>query len=414
MKAKIMLIGIQWNLPSWLFVCVLVLLPIETIKGQVVESKFDQSHIFDEVTTAVRNEFWDREFGNIDWTATAAGYRERAVNANSHDEFAEVMNELLGNLKTSHTYFFATTNPKHFQLLGIFQTVAPDAQSDRFTFDGIGVDTKTIDGKVFVSSVFEGLPADQAGLRFGDEIVATNSMPFHPIGSFEGKSGQEVDVSIRREKNGQPESIQVRVASLNGRTMFEDALENSARIIERGDRKIGYVHVWSYAGAKYHERLVQLVLWGKLSACDALVVDLRDGWGGASLDYVNLFQKPLVQVESRRRDGEKSNYSGVWGKPVALLINAGTTSGKELYALAFKKHQFGPLVGTTSAGAVVAGRCIPLSNGDVLYLAVADLRIDGQRLEGVGVQPDYTVDRPIPFANGADGQLDKAIELLAK
>lgn len=286
MKAKIMLICILGNWRRWLFVCVLVLLSVENIRGQVVESKFDQSHVFDEVTTAVRDEFWDREFSNIDWQATAAGFRKRAVNANSHDEFAEVMNELLGNLKTSHTYFFATTNPKHFQLLGIFQTVAPDSQSDRFTFDGIGVDTKTIDGKVFVSSVFEGLPADQAGLRFGDEIVAINSTPFHPIGSFDGKSGQEVDVAIRREKNGQPESIQVRVASLNGRTMFEDALENSARIIEQGDRKIGYVHVWSYAGAKYHERLVQLVLWGKLSACDALVVDLRDGWGGASLDYV--------------------------------------------------------------------------------------------------------------------------------
>ncbi len=414
MKARRKLVGIHWNWQHWLLVCTLGLLPIERIKGQFVESKFDQSHVFDEVTTAVSDEFWDRHFGGVDWKDTAAGFRERAVKASSHDEFAEVINEMLANLKTSHTYFFPTTNPKHFQLLGIFQTLVPDSHSERFTFDGIGIDTKTIDGRVFVSSVFEGLPADQAGLRFGDEIVAIDSMPFHPIGSFYGKSQQEVDVSIRREKNGQPESIQVRVASLDGRTMFEDALENSARIIERGDRKIGYVHVWSYAGAKYHERLVQLVLWGKLSACDALIVDLRDGWGGASLDYVNLFQKPLVEVESHRRDGETSNYSGVWGKPVALLINAGTTSGKELYAFAFRKHQLGPLVGTKSAGAVVAGRCCPLSNGDVLYLAVADLRIDGQRLEGVGVEPDYSVDRPIPFANGADGQLDKAIELLAK
>jgi carboxyl-terminal processing protease len=324
------------------------------------------------------------------------------------------MNGMLATLRTSHTHYFPATDPRHFQLLGVFEFVAPDDQPARFTFDGIGIDTKTIDGKVFVSAVFDGLPADQAGLQFGDEIISVDSAPYHPVNSFRGKSGNEVEVKIRRTSVGQPETIRVPVQAINGRTMFETALDSSARIIERDGKSIGYVHVWSYAGIKYHEQLQALILWDKLSQCDSLIVDFRDGWGGASLDYVNLFREPLVEIESKRRDGQSNSFTGVWGKPVALLINGGTTSGKELYAFAFHKHKLGAIVGENSAGAVVAGQCIPLSNGDVLYLAVSDLRIDGRRLEGVGVEPDHNVARPIPYANGADPQLEKAVEILAQ
>jgi hypothetical protein len=38
----------------------------------------------------------------------------------------------------------------------------------------------------------------------------------------------------------------------------------------------------------------------------------------------------------------------------------------------------------------------------------------GQRLEGVGVSPDHRVERPLPYANGADPVLDAALELLTK
>ena len=38
----------------------------------------------------------------------------------------------------------------------------------------------------------------------------------------------------------------------------------------------------------------------------------------------------------------------------------------------------------------------------------------GQRLEGTGVIPDHRVERPLPYAGGADPVLDAAVELLAK
>ena len=55
---------------------------------------------------------------------------------------------------------------------------------------------------------------------------------------------------------------------------------------------IGYVHVWSYASDAYQEALEQLLGEGALKDADALVLDLREGWGGAVPDYLDLFNSP--------------------------------------------------------------------------------------------------------------------------
>ena len=53
-----------------------------------------------------------------------------------------------------------------------------------------------------------------------------------------------------------------------------------------------------------------------------------------------------------------------------------------------------------------------LPDQSLLYLAVEDALVDGERLEGRGVKPDVEVADTLPFANGADPQLEKAIELV--
>ena len=53
-------------------------------------------------------------------------------------------------------------------------------------------------GRWFVSDVYDGLPADRAGILVGDEIAAVDGKPYREIGSFEGKVGQTVEISLRR------------------------------------------------------------------------------------------------------------------------------------------------------------------------------------------------------------------------
>ena len=55
----------------------------------------------------------------------------------------------------------------------------------------------------------------------------------------------------------------------------------------------------------------------------------------------------------------------------------------------------------------------PIGENEALYLAVLEGRVDGERLEGVGVAPDIEVPFDVRYANGQDPQLDRAIEVIA-
>ena len=375
---------------------------------------FDRGAVFDEVSSAVIEHFYDPDFNEAAWKQRAIKSRKRAANVKNLDDFSNEINGLLASLNASHTFYYSRDNPKRYQLLGVFNKLFENQIENcesLFNYDGIGIDTITIESENFVCSVYDGLPAANAGMMFGDQILSVDGRPFHPIQSFAGKSKSNVAVEILRANRKQ--FVSVAVEELDGRSMFEKAMMSSVRIIQRSGKNIGYLHVWSYAGQKYHEQIRSTLLWGKISKCDSVIIDLRDGWGGADVNYINLFRPPIIEVHSKNREGDASNYSGVWQKPVVLLTNSQTTSGKELYAYAFKKLNIGKVVGEQSAGAVVAGRIFLLSNGDVLYLAVTDISVDGIRLEGVGVAPDIEVKRDIRMGQN-DVQLHRAIELLLK
>jgi carboxyl-terminal processing protease len=152
---------------------------------------------------------------------------------------------------------------------------------------------------------------------------------------------------------------------------------------------------------------------GKLKDADALIWDLRDGWGGAHPRYLNAFNPYGPTLTLTDRDGDANTVGFRWRKPVAMLINSGTRSGKEVLAYGFKKNGFGAVIGERTAGALLAGTAFLLSDGGLLILAVNDAAVDGERVEGKGVDPTIEVPFDIRYAAGQDPQLDKAIAVLA-
>ena len=44
----------------------------------------------------------------------------------------------------------------------------------------------------------EGSPAEQAGVKFGDEILAVDGKPYRPIRSFAGREGRQVYLPLDR------------------------------------------------------------------------------------------------------------------------------------------------------------------------------------------------------------------------
>jgi carboxyl-terminal processing protease len=367
---------------------------------------------FDEVWRTVRDGFYDPHLHGLDWNAVGDRYRREAALATSRSGLAKVINGMLSELHASHTQFYTPDETAYYQLAGIFagrlrrRGLDRAFPGNRISYPGIGVFTRDLaPGTGFVTGVIDGTPAKKAGLAAGDEILSADGAPFEQVGSFRGKVGKQVSLAVRRA--GATSVVPVTVADLEPGKMFLDGMNASARIVEANGRRIGYVHIWSYASYTYQRALEHLLSDGVLKDADALVWDLRDGWGGAVPEYLDLFntRAPTMKVTDHDGDTEFENFK--WRKPVAMLVNGGTRSGKEVLAYGFKKYRIGEVIGTRTEGAVLAATSFLIGDG-LLLLAVEDVLVDGERLERVGVTPTVEVQTESPSGTGGDPQLDRA------
>jgi len=376
------------------------------------------THVFDDAWRIARDKFYDRNLKGLDWDAVGKRHRADYAQATTDAERSAAINAMLGELGSSHTHHYTKDETAYYELVDIFsyplrRDIPKHFSGREVSYPGIGVFTKEIDGKTFISAVFPGMPADKAGLLAGDEVVSADGKPFEPVGSFRGKIGEPVVLKVRRTAGGPERDITVEPKRIEPGGAFEDALKNSARIIESNGKRIGYVRIWSYAGNQYQRLLEQILSDGKLKDADALIWDLRDGWGGAHPRYLNVFNPYGPTLTLTDRDGDSQLVDYRWRKPVATLINGGTRSGKEVLAYGFEKNGFGQVIGVRTAGALLAGTAFLLSDGSLLILAVNDASVDGERLEGKGVAPTIPLPFDIRYAAGKDPQLDKAVEVLA-
>lgn len=375
---------------------------------------------FDAVWSLAAGEFVDPTLGGLDWPAIRDRYRPQVEQAASREEAAARINAMLAELRMSHTRYYTKAEPAYYFLLDLFRSVPRirDAVALRFggdrpSYTGIGVFTEERDGAVFVRAIVDGGPADRSGLKVGDRLLTVDSEPWGLVKPFIGRAGSAVPLHVQRTAD--PASV-VTVVVVPERITPTDfylrGLRESARILSHRGRSIAYAHVWSWAGDENQELLTRL-LEDELAPAEALVLDLRDGWGGASPRYLNLFNTRIPTMTGASRDGTPRTFGPPWAKPVALLVDGTTRSGKEIVAHGFQRYGYGPIVGERTAGAVTAGRCFPLGSDAVLYLAVGSVLVDGERLEGSGVAPDLEVSRDVRYAAGADPQLDAALDLLA-
>jgi len=329
---------------------------------------------------------------------------------------AQLANRWLSTLGTSHTEFHTLAEPRAFELADVFWEALPaDERARAFGADGprlagIGVILGAGVRGPFVRAVLDGSPAARAGVRVGERIVRVAGAPFEPVASFRGRAGRATELALAAPDGGE-RCLTVVPDEARPRERWLAALRASAEVRELRGRRLAYVHAWSCAGAEPEAALRELLLDGPLAQADGLVLDLRDGVGGANPDALALFSRELPTLAWRSADGQGGTLVSAWAKPVVLLVDEHTTSGKELLAFAFQRAGRGALVGTRTAGAVLGGSLTLLPGPSVLYLAVRDVLVDGQRLEGVGVTPDVLVpwDRE---SGGPDLPRERAFEVL--
>lgn len=344
-----------------------------------------------------------------EWGQLYSKYRPLAENSQSRSDLNAILNNMLSEFQLSHTAYYTNADQEYYDILDIFKESDLSSQIEKLFpqldifYVGIGATFSMISGERIVRSVLDGSPADQACLSAGCCIVTADGLPFKPIESFLNKDGRSVTLEIKYPPNNAIASIVVIPQVIRPADAYYAATLTSIRIFRDEQATIGYIHMWSYAGDKFHELLLQQMSFGAFREVDALIIDLRGGIGGACEEYLDVFRR---EVEVRQENLVAKVY---WPKPVVLIVDETTRSGNEVLAYQFKQRQIGSLVGQKTAGQVMFGRPFLLSDGSLLYLAVKEHRINGVRLEGSGVIPDVPVDFAIAYRKRQDPFVDSAI-----
>ena len=381
-------------------------------------SREEFGRLFDAVVDSIKKSFWDKDrLAELNWLERMRGERAGIVASPDLQDAARRINLLLDEIKTSHTVLLTPDDVDYYVLRGVFGRSRPYA--------GIGIFTARIDGRDFIDLLLEGYPADRAGLKVGDEIVSVDGAPYHPIRSFRGKGGRDAAVAVRRSADGPITSVDVDVVNIVPLKAFSDATLASARVIAQDGRRIGYVHVWASVGdvpQMVSQSLERLGLARSsdhkkaptVPAVDALIFDMRGkigGMVGVATQYLELLDPRGPDIAWRGTSRESP--TSVRGR-TAVLIDHHTRSTGEVFVHSYRRERQGPLIGTTTAGAVSGGAAFNMPADCLLHVAVSGLMVDGEIIEGRGVAPDIMVQRPLPYSGGADPVLTAAIAELAK
>jgi len=322
-------------------------------------------------------------------------------------------------LKASHTGRYTPDQIEYYELMDVFRPAGTDRQGHAIVpggsveYAGIGMIARSMDSRLFIAQIYHGSTAQRAGLQVGDEIVAVDGEPYQPIASFKDRAGQSVTVSIRRASDAAPVDIAVPVVSIQPNAALREAIRSSAQTIERDGRHIGYLRVWTYAAGGMHSLLTDMIASETLRHADGLVLDLRSRWGGSAVEAADLFLGRSRDMTVIDRDGQEKVVVARWRKPLVAIIDQGTRSSMEIFAQALQQAGV-PLIGSHSAGAVLAARGFLLKDNSLLVLAVNDVKIDGQRLENVGVSPNVEVPYDIRYSAGVDPQFERAVIELSR
>lgn len=301
---------------------------------------------------------------------------------------------------------------------------AAQKQRRENSFVGGGVTVEAVPGEgLRILTVYEGAPAQAAGLEEGEIITEVNGMPLKDktleegTALIQGEEGSEVTLTLQTPEGSRRE-VTLRRAQVENRSVSYELLEDGT----------GYVRIrnfYSHSAAQLETAVEKL----KELGARALVFDMRNNGGGyvdeltRMLDYL-LPEGPIFRSETKGGWESVTNSDASCVElPMATLVNADTYSAAELFATQLQESVEAAIVGEETSGKGYSQQAIPLPNGGALNLSTARYRTGGGvSLIGTGVRLDAAVslgeeERSLLAAEALpherDAQLQKALESFA-
>ena len=267
-------------------------------------------------------------------------------------------------------------------------------EQTRGSYDGVGVELQQLpDGALRVIAPLDDSPAERAGLRSGDRIIAIDGKPLlagqgDASTPLRGKAGSKVVVKVVREGVRAPFEL----------TLLRDTIRAAsvrARMLEPG---FGYVRISSFQAPTAADFVKQLDALQKDAPLRGLVLDLRSNPGGLLIGAVQIADELLPSgniVSTRGRESiGNSRYDAtpgdrLHGAPLVVLVDAGSASAAEVLAGALHDNQRARVVGSRTFGKGSVQTLLPLDNGDSVKLTTARYYTpSGHSIQALGIVPD--------------------------
>lgn len=289
-------------------------------------------------------------------------------------------------------------------------------------FEGIGAELSEQNDKIVVVAPLAGTPADKAGLKPQDEIVAidgqdTTGMALDDaVSKIRGPAGTEVTLLINRQGFSAPQEFKIKRELITVQSVKWKMLAAPGSDKEN----IGYIQITQFGDdtATLAQKAAQ-----ELAARNpqAIILDLRNNPGGyldSAVDVTSLFvPKDSVVVKEQYKDGHKDESKTTLAPilqnyKVVVLANEGSASASEITAGALQDLRGAILVGQKTFGKGSVQELENLDSSAVLKLTVAKwLTPKDRTIDKEGIKPDIEVDlTEQDQAQGHDPQLDRALE----
>jgi carboxyl-terminal processing protease len=386
----------------------------ETIPTPVVITDTTARHlrVFSGLWETVRDTYVYPDFNGLDWDDVYRRYRARIETGLDDEGFYQAMREMIDSLGDEHSIYYSPE-----------EAAEEDAQlAGGLDYVGIGIYvTMPLDKDYAVLlQVFPGSPAQQAGLRGHDRILAVDGMPVvdergeENLDLLGGPIGSEVRLTVQTPGQA-PRDLIVTRAHIQTQFPVE------ARRIPGTD--VGYILIPTFSDqtmdARVRQSLEDLMADGKL---DGLILDMRINDGGLITvleDTLSLFTQgafgAFVSRDAERPLVIEANPVGnSQAVPLVVLVGRETASFGEVFSGVLQETGRSRVIGRTTDGNVEILWQVDFEDGSRVWIASETFHPpSGADWETSGITPDLEI--PLDwgeFTPETDQQLQAALDWL--
>jgi len=329
---------------------------------------------------------------------------------------SEVMDAAIHGVLQSLDPYSAYMNPE------IFEEMQTETSGE---FGGLGMEVSMEAGVVKVITPIDDTPASKAGVKAGDYIIKINDEQvqgktlMEAVSLMRGPIGSSIEITIRRKGLKKAKKIEIIREIIQIKSVRAKLISN----------QIGYLRLTAFNDNSSNQLKKEISNLKKNKQLIGYILDLRNNPGGLLSQAVKisdffLNDGEIVSTKGRRNKESRKSFAEKYhegdiikGKPLIVLINAGSASASEIVAGALQDHKRAILLGETTFGKGSVQSIIPLKNKGAIRLTVSKYYLpSGKSISEIGVSPDIKIEEEgedFVINTESDNQLNYAINLFS-